>query len=243
MCVRHLVVSISQSRCLSFQVHTQIPGLISCIVSISQSRFLSFQVRHCLKRPCVLCIVSISQSRFLSFQAHRRQPHRSHIGSFNLAIEMLVISGSRRVCCHGRSRTQSFNLAIEILVISGQARWSRVSRIRCVSISQSRCLSFQGGVTTPPPNSSWVSISQSRCLSFQVTAQFDALSDEAFEFQSRNRDSCHFRTHLQLLVGTRDFSFNLAIEILVISGLQPNGGVASSSKKFQSRNRDSCHFR
>ena len=37
-------------------------------------------------------------------------------------------------------------------------------------------------------------------------------------FQSRNRDSCHFRSILRCHRGVPAASFNLAIEILVISG-------------------------
>ena len=64
--------------------------------------------------------------------------------SFNLAIEMLVISGPALrilvVTCG------CFNLAIEMLVISGYKDASFfIDGQDLVSISQSRCLSFQGG--------------------------------------------------------------------------------------------------
>ena len=137
-------VSISQSRCLSFQGHAAVscsPPTIS--VSISQSRCLSFQV---VNTPLVRqhIVVSISQSRCLSFQDDARPPTTSACRCFNLAIEMLVISGYPE--CH-RYENRADN----------------------VSISQSRCLSFQ-----------------ERCCRV-------AHIQMAHLFQSRNRDACHFR--------------------------------------------------
>ena len=161
--------------------------------------------------------VSISQSRCLSFQALQSFATRCNLLRFNLAIEMLVISGlvlsrARRVC--GAFR---FNLAIEMLVISGLTFASKCGIIYLVSISQSRCLSFQGtkpttqlsllscfnlaiemlvisGSRDSPKSVYWtmVSISQSRCLSFQVK-RFLREDIELELFQSRNRDACHFR--------------------------------------------------
>ena len=62
------MVSISQSRCLSFQVmKAGVPGFTNFIVSISQSRCLSFQVTE-TELPNDVIAVSISQSRCLSFQ-------------------------------------------------------------------------------------------------------------------------------------------------------------------------------
>ena len=86
---------------------------------------------------------------------------------FNLAIEMLVISGKSRLAI--ASASVCFNLAIEMLVISGE------------------------------------------------TAGMSATGNR--EFQSRNRDACHFRT-----------SHN--------STAAPTYPVP-----FQSRNREACHFR
>ena len=61
---------------------------------------------------------------------------------FNLAIEMLVISGHHHV--HGLVGFSSFNLAIEMLVISGiESAGAEFWVGLTVSISQSRCLSFQ----------------------------------------------------------------------------------------------------
>ena len=66
---------------------------------------------------------------------------------------------------------------------------------------------------------------------------------DKLEFQSRNRDACHFRLYEE----TADIyilkeSFNLAIEMLVISGWN-RFFFSIDIQKFQSRNRDACHFR
>ena len=42
------------------------------------------------------------------------------------------------------------------------------------------------------------------------------------QFQSRNRDACHFRTLEEFLRQTSYIGFNLAIEMLVISGENEN---------------------
>ena len=165
-----------------------------------------------------VCQVSISQSRCLSFQDNERSHIFSAREGFNLAIEMLVISGS-------------------------DSCW------RCV----------------------WgcpVSISQSRCLSFQDERR-NANSVRGIAFQSRNRDACHFRSGQiaqipfplfsfnlaiemlvisgqikRLLLFRLRFRFNLAIEMLVISGRHtPTCSSPPSPYPFQSRNRDACHFR
>ena len=136
------------------------------LVSISQSRCLSFQVRAptASAMPSNL-VVSISQSRCLSFQVYPTGSITEPAPCFNLAIEMLVISGLPMLRQH--LRPEGFNLAIEMLVISG--RWENwvVTEID-VSISQSRCLSFQGLTEFCVVCAHQVSISQSRCLSFQA---------------------------------------------------------------------------
>ena len=140
-------------------------------VSISQSRCLSFQdKRRFACRSANIC-VSISQSRCLSFQVPGTKLSGGSYGKcFNLAIEMLVISGGRK---HSVTLPNSLS----------------------VSISQSRCLSFQGN-----PNGYYDYAGRNR------------------QFQSRNRDACHFRADCLLARGR-----------FVLS--------------FQSRNRDACHFR
>ena len=61
--------------------------------------------------------------------------------SFNLVIEMLFISGGRKKLL--KRVNPRFNLVIEMLFISGEAEaWAR--REHEVSISSSRCFSFQG---------------------------------------------------------------------------------------------------
>ena len=115
--------------------------------------------------------------------------------SFNLAIEMLVISGVSPAI--RRPRYTCFNLAIEMLVISGSTRSSdNGDPTQRVSISQSRCLSFQ-----------------------EICSVFRSLVAH-FSFQSRNRDACHFRV-VSTDVAAAVAGFNLAIEMLVISGAMP----------------------
>ena len=110
---------------------------------------------------------------------------------FNLVIERLVISGIRaqmwltrielfqsrnRDAFHFKlqmarmqmMRICSFNLAIEMLFISSCMEWVELSQLDIVSISQSRCFSFQVDVMTKP---------QTR----------------VYKFQSRNRDAFHFK--------------------------------------------------
>ena len=96
--------------------------------------------------------------------------------------------------------------------------YNRTTNTYQVSISQSRCFSVQGrGRLNDRRNRRIVSISQSRCFSFQG--------------------------RMILSVASPGMSFNLAIEMLFISGeLQPiqTCGVRN---RFQSRNRDAFHFR
>ena len=128
---------------------------------------------------------------------------------------MLVISGKEqtvklyrenefqsrnRDACHFRPRAREanryahfcFNLAIEMLVISGEQDGECVVVGIPVSISQSRCLSFQVEYQVQQAiEGEYVSISQSRCLSFQVLGCSKRTAYQ--KFQSRNRDACHFR--------------------------------------------------
>ena len=141
--------------------------------------------------------------------------YMSTVACFNLAIEMLVISGQH---------TDAFVFPFKFQSRNRDACHFRASRARSaanadsVSISQSRCLSFQGLRTRVIPvlRVMRVSISQSRCLSFQVTTNRERYPSRAEWFQSRNRDACHFRA-----ISTEPRPRNL----------------------FQSRNRDACHFR
>ena len=147
--------------------------------------------------------VSISQSRCLSFQEGRDKVRATNRTSFNLAIEMLVISGPGGMSCI--LSEYGFNLAIEMLVISGRKRKVRRDAESIVSISQSRCLSFQGHRRMRHRRRIMhVSISQSRCLSFQVGGR--------------------------VWHGTLLSRFNLAIEMLVISGSGCSGSYRGYSR-------------
>ena len=242
---RH-TVSISQSRCLSFQAvcgRRRKDVLFS--VSISQSRCLSFQVNCRFLCSLFRLRVSISQSRCLSFQVHfqaRRLVDGDNL-SFNLAIEMLVISGfygdaeavNNTIVSISQSRClsfqvvnleaeiagimASFNLAIEMLVISGKpyrSLWDLTTEFQ--SRNRDACHFRAGRDWHCARHGNWVSISQSRCLSFQVTDDTVAALHGELLFQSRNRDACHFRRKMTTFGCGLPFRFNLAIEMLVISG-------------------------
>ena len=112
--------------------------------------------------------VSISQSRCLSFQVSGEFMMKKCSHRFNLAIEMLIISGGCQAVSGGFayhvSISQSRCLSFQVPDAERTAKADSF-----VSISQSRCLSFQVCIqprhlAQPRP----VSISQSRCLSFQV---------------------------------------------------------------------------
>ena len=137
-------------------------------------------------------VVSISQSRFLSFQ----------------------------VCASCLRLPQDFLVSISqsrFLSFQAEIRLTSTDFCGSVSISQSRFLSFQVcGVVRATSWGFWVSISQSRFLSFQAVAFTDVIA--IIVFQSRNRDSCHFRLTLIMTERLSLMCFNLAIEILVISG-------------------------
>ena len=129
---------------------------------------------------------------------------------------MLFISGSG-YSPHQR-RVSSFNLAIEMLFISG-SRTSPPSRITTVtvSISQSRCFSFQARQCC---------CSATTADSFNLAIEMLFISGERTpvyqlklnEFQSRNRDAFHFRTYAENTSIRKTRRFNLAIEMLFISG-------------------------
>ena len=189
--------------------------------------------------------VSISQSRFLSFQAiTARNLLTTLSGCFNLAIEILVISGCgiiytltielfqsrNRDSCHFRLQTEYEDMAHRVPV----------------SISQSRFLSFQAATSACASSLSKLFQSRNRDSCHFREQTFSLLKSREGMFQSRNRDSCHFRAYVtKPPVSTPNASFNLAIEILVISGQHAFSGPMQNLKVrlFQSRNRDSCHFR
>ena len=112
---------------------------------------------------------------------------------FNLAIERLFMSGMH--ASPQTARTSScFNLAIERLFMSGATEPTPYPLIRAtVSISQSRCLSFQ--VTARVSRRFSRSAFQSRHRdAFHFRSAVSARLVSSSMFQSRNRDACHFRS-------------------------------------------------
>ena len=112
----------------------------------------------------------------------------------------------------------SFNLAIEILLFSGY-RGAWMNRMR-EALFQSR----------------------NRDTSLFRFYREVGKYYQVIKFQSRNRDTSLFRTTIIKGEDASSKSFNLAIEILLLSGLESRrggGGVAS----FQSRNRDTSLFK
>ena len=200
--------------------------------------------------------VSISQSRCFSFQVPEPRLTEQRDIRFNLAIEMLFISGrmipSRRI-----PRQNCFNLAIEMLFISGwvvsvrrlspslfQSRNRDAFHFRnygfycercdtlIVSISQSRCFSFQGPISS--------SIAVLLYSSFNLAIEMLFISGAGVyyrgvccaEFQSRNRDAFHFRSCVLATCASSSLSFNLAIEMLFISGARQNSAPSGNTVCF-----------
>ena len=94
-------------------------------VSISQSRCLSFQARPISASPAGLAYrFNLAIERLVISGITVSWQTTWGLGSFNLAIEMLVISG--KITHTPPRHQQSFNLAIEMLVISGRVRVSRL---------------------------------------------------------------------------------------------------------------------
>ena len=165
-------------------------------VSISQSRGFSFQARNARKEEQCTNLVSISQSRCFSYQDlypqavdiyptlwfqsrnrdafHIRGPARPRASPFlrfNLAIEMLFISGTL-FSTYRIGSTNRFNLAIEMLFISGEYAINTRSEQHCcfnLAIEMLFISGFPLPLTLPAFIS--VSISQSRCFSYQVRAR------------------------------------------------------------------------
>ena len=134
--------------------------------------------------------VSISQSRCFSFQANN--PLTDTTAKLFQSRNRDAFH-FRRIRATPESASQCFNLAIEMLFISGLERLKAIAALIEVSISQSRCFSFQVMILRSFRKASMnVSISQSRCFSFQE-GECDATSHRASLFQSRNRDAFHFR--------------------------------------------------
>ena len=178
-----------------------------------------FRCRFQARRKWV-SILSTFQSRNRDAFHFRRAEHPSGLSEFygfNLAIEMLFISGfrCRWMTKSGVSMFQSRNRDAFHFRARGIPRGGYTFG---VSISQSRGFSFQVGIRRWQPRDIFeVSISQSRCFSFQGR----------FGIQHARRLTIRF---------------NLAIEMLFISG-RSFVDIASDAGVFQSRNRDAFHFR
>ena len=215
---RSTPVSISQSRCLSFQDRATCPTPRTTAVFQSRNRdayhfrrtdgtqithiFLKFQSRnrdayHFRLNEILLAI----QPRYVKFQSRNRDAYHFRIRIMRIPPPTHEFQSRNRDAYHFRTmvtirpptRPTRFNLAIEMLIISGGRNANRCTKQTHVSISQSRCLSFQERYPR---------------------ARADTL----------NR-------------------FNLAIEMLIISGNTNAVFHGTRMKQFQSRNRDAYHFR
>ena len=112
--------------------------------------------------------VSISQSRCCSCQGGKPSISGDRNGRFNLAIEMLFMSGT-------------YNGRVATYEIQGfQSRNRDAFQFMCRGNPRTHRLLFS------------VSISQSRCFSFQVMLQ-QLLGHQRIQFQSRNREAFQFR--------------------------------------------------
>ena len=116
-----------------------------------------------------------------------------------------------------------------------------------VSISESRCFSFQGNNNPDFTTANYfVSISESRCFSFQENGKPNCpriAVSKLIVFQSRNRDAFRFKNASRV----HDEAVNLAVSISesrcfsfqVITGRCDRCDVVG----FQSRNRDAFRFK
>ena len=137
-------------------------------VSISESRCFSFQEILIGPLALPLCIVSISESRCFSFQVEGADTEAQLEVCFNLGIEMLFVSSAEQTRRFGQKSFQTrFNLGIEMLFVSRSNTYSADNSYYHVSISESRCFSFQVFIDPSAAHPKHVSISESRCFSFQ----------------------------------------------------------------------------
>ena len=88
---------------------------------------------------------------------------------------------------------------------------------------------------------SWFQSRNRDAFHFRVKQIFHEAKDLLEVFQSRNRDAFHFR-YCWMCASSPVICFNLAIEMLFISGNLSRTAPASA-EKFQSRNRDAFHIR
>ena len=168
---------------------------------------------------------------------------------FNLAIEILLFSGNHckrstpTKCCLFQSRNRDtslfridmstlrtqfqakcFNLAIEILLFSGENTYRADEDMYFGFNLAIEILLFSGCVYTPhrhnPPQRFNLAI-EILLFSGAIRCNIIIPVSRRIPFQSRNRDTSLFRQILGIDCGYRqDFSFNLAIEILLFSGVE-----------------------
>ena len=186
------IVSISSSRCFSFQV--QVSDCLCFDVQFQSRHRDAFHFRSPIKTAFDK-VIEMFQSRHRDafhfrrlgklWEAHPNVFQSRHRDAFHFRCAV-DIPPSYRTCF-------SFNLVIEMLFISGAARKLDTLLAINVSISSSRCFSFQVKLLTiEEARARYVSISSSRCFSFQ---------ERAARATSRAVKS-----------------FNLVIEMLFISG-------------------------
>ena len=141
----------------------------------------------------MICFNLVIERLFISGKRGYREVITMENQSFNLVIERLFISGRTRVKDIDKPHIR-FNLVIERLFSSGQRGKPCLSSVRrAVSISQSRGFSVQCRFSLCFWGRSGVSISQSRCLSFQGPERISPTWLESSLFQSRNRDAFQVR--------------------------------------------------
>ena len=140
-------------------------------------------------------VVSISQSRCFSFQAVIMSAHCITASiRFNLAIEMLFISGLEflQMGCHvglfqSRNR-DAFHFR------KRRSRSRRRIKSSPVSISQSRCFSFQDGIVDPSAKTVHVRFNLAIEMLFMSGYKHPTPDEGCVRlFQSRNRDAFHVR--------------------------------------------------
>ena len=131
----------------------------------------AFHFRYALYPAGKVCIISFQSRNRDAFHFRRRRIRHAQDAYFD-----------------------AFNLAIEMLFISGHVTTPQGAQVPILlSISQSRCFSFQGFLPRLRMHSVLtLSISQSRCFSFQAKS-YRPETVIPTNFQSRNRDAFHFR--------------------------------------------------
>ena len=130
-----------------------------------------------------------------------------------------------------------------MLFISGSGTEYKVSHVDEMFQSRNRdAFHFRTANFKGWPSLSVVSISQSRCFSFQVI--LDIITILVLDkFQSRNRDAFHFRFRGGTFAGARppvSISQSRCFSFQACLGFER---YLSIGVEFQSRNRDAFHFR